>query len=98
MSVNGLGIGTVNSVQQTNNDSVGVASGAKGTAARQQVSAEDTTSFTSNPQTVQSLGQAALQTFPTRQEKVEALRQAVSGAQYQLDSAKISEALVNADV
>ena len=98
MSVNALGVGSANSLQQVNSDSIAIGSGAKGSASTQRVASQDTTSFTSDQQTVQTLGQSALQIFPTRQEKVEALRQAVNGAQYQLDSAKIAEALVSADV
>ena len=98
MSVNALGVVSATSLHQVQSDSVTIGSGSKGQAARYQVTSEDTTSFTSDQQTVKSLGQAAIQTFPTRQEKVEALKQAVNGAEYQLDSAKIAEALVSADV
>ena len=98
MSVNALGVATATSLQQVSSDSVKTFSGSRSVASRQQPAAVDTTSFTSDKQTVQSLGQAALQTFPTRQQKVEALREAVNGAQYQLDSAKIAEALVSSEI
>lgn len=59
---------------------------------------EDSTTFSSSSHSVYSLTQAALEAVPSRQVKVEALKQAVSSAQYQLDSDKIAESLVNADV
>lgn len=98
MSVNALGVGAANSLQQVNNDSVAKIPGSRTSSVTSQLAAEEATSFTSDLQTVQSLSQAALQTFPTRQQKVEALRQAVNGAQYQLDSAKIAVAIVSTDV
>lgn len=59
--------------------------------------AEDTTSFTSATHTVQTLSRTAIQPVPSRQLRVEALRQAVSSAQYKLDSAKVAQALANFD-
>ena len=60
--------------------------------------AVDTTNFTAATNTVQNLSKTALQTTPTRQAKVEALRQAVKSAQYQLDSDKISQSIANSDI
>jgi flagellar biosynthesis anti-sigma factor FlgM len=60
--------------------------------------AEDTTSFTSATNSVQALSKVASQSVPTRQSKVEALRQAVTSAQYKLDSAKIAHSIANSDV
>lgn len=99
MSINALGIVNTDSLQQVDKESAATSAAAKGQqTASHQISSEDTTSFTSSQQTVQSLSQTALQTFPTRQVKVEALKQAVSSAQYQLDSAKIAQSLANSDV
>jgi len=95
MSINALGVVTGNSLQEIDKASV---AGAKSQPARQPATTEDTTSFTSDQQTVQSLSQTAIQTIPSRQAKVEALKQAVNSAQYQLDSDKIAASLANADV
>ncbi len=57
--------------------------------------AEDTTSFNATTNSVQELAKAAAQVSPTRQVKVEALRQAVKSAQYQLDSAKIAQSIAD---
>jgi flagellar biosynthesis anti-sigma factor FlgM len=97
MSINALGVVSTNSVQQVANDSAAKAARSKSPTASHSASAEDTTSFISDKHTVQSLSQAAVQVIPSRQAKVEALKQAVNGAQYQLDSAKIAESLVNAE-
>lgn len=97
MSINALGVVTTNLPQQISKDGVGKASVSASPTARHQVASEDTTSFTSDKQTVQSLSQTALQTFPSRQVKVEALKQAVNSAQYQLDSAKVAQSLVSAE-
>jgi flagellar biosynthesis anti-sigma factor FlgM len=59
--------------------------------------AQDTVDFTSK-QTIASLAQAATGQSDARAAKVQALKQAVEQGQYQLDSAKIAAALVNADV
>jgi flagellar biosynthesis anti-sigma factor FlgM len=61
-------------------------------------STEDTTSLSSVSQSVESLTQTALQTTPTRQARVENLRQAVNNAQYQLDAAQIADSLSSAIV
>jgi len=67
-------------------------------SAQPKQTAVDTTSFTASTQTVQALSKTALQTTPTRQAKVEALRQAVKSAQYQLDSDKISQSIASSDI
>jgi flagellar biosynthesis anti-sigma factor FlgM len=98
MSINGVGVATPNILQIVGSDSGVKAAGEKPQTVAKQSTTEDTTSFTSGNATVQSLGQAALQTFPSRQSKVELLKQAVNSAQYQLDDAKIAESLTNAEV
>jgi flagellar biosynthesis anti-sigma factor FlgM len=99
MSINGLGVVNIDFNKQVDNDGTGKASVAKTQTSPQLNAGEEyTTSFTSARQTVQSLSQAAIATSPSRQIKVEALKQAVSSAQYQVDSDKIAESLVNADV
>ena len=98
MSINALGVVTTNLTQQVAKDSAAKAPAPKSpTIARHQIASEDTTSFTSDKQTVQSLSHTAIQTFPSRQVKVETLKLAVNTAQYQLDSAKIAQSLVNAE-
>jgi flagellar biosynthesis anti-sigma factor FlgM len=61
-------------------------------------STEDTTTLTSTSASVQSLTQIALQPLSSRAEKVAELKQAVNSAEYQLDSAKIAEALSSAEI
>jgi flagellar biosynthesis anti-sigma factor FlgM len=58
---------------------------------------EDKTTLSSSSDSVASLAQIALQPSPSRQTRLEALKQQVSSAQYQLDSAKIAEALSSAE-
>jgi len=67
-------------------------------AAPSTVPQEDTTAFSSTATAVDTLTQAALQTVPTRQQKVESLKDAVNGAQYQLDAAKIAASLASSDL
>jgi len=98
MSINALGVVSANSLQEIDNGGVANSASAKNQIARHQATTEDTTSFTSDQQTVQSLSQTAIQTIPSRQARVEALKQAVNSAQYQLDSDKIAASLANADV
>ena len=61
-------------------------------------STEDTTTLRSSSDAVQSLTQIALQPLSSRAEKVAQLKQAVNSAEYQLDSAKIAEALSSAEI
>jgi flagellar biosynthesis anti-sigma factor FlgM len=68
------------------------------TSVAQNTPTEDTTSLTSSSDSVNSLTQAALQTIPSRADRVAALKQSVNSAQYQLDAAKIAESLSNSDV
>ncbi len=98
MSINALGVAGSNVLQIVGNETAVKTAGEKPQPVAKHSTTEDTTSFTSGNSTVQSLGHAALQTVPSRQLKVEALKQAVSSAQYQLDNAKIAESLSNAEV
>jgi flagellar biosynthesis anti-sigma factor FlgM len=98
MSINALGVAASNGLQVVGNDNAVKTAGEKTQPVAKYSTTEDTTSFTSTNSTVQSLSQAALQTFPSRQSKVDALKQAVSSAQYQLDDAKIAQSLSNAEV
>jgi flagellar biosynthesis anti-sigma factor FlgM len=98
MSINALGVAASNVPQIVGNESAVKTAGEKAQPVAQQSTTEDTTSFTSGNSTVQSLSQAALQVIPSRQAKVEALKQAVNSAEYQLDNAKIAESLTNAEV
>jgi flagellar biosynthesis anti-sigma factor FlgM len=59
---------------------------------------EDKTTLSSTPASVASLAKTALQPSPSREARLEALKQQVSSAQYQLDSAKIAEALSSAEL
>ena len=68
------------------------------TSAAGQPITQDGFSLSFNGHTVGSLTERALQTTPSRAAKIEALKQAVAGAQYQLDSAKIADALVNTGI
>lgn len=98
MSVNALGVVNSNVSVQSSSENLGKATPPKVPTSHPATTTEDTTSFTSGNHTVQSLSQTALQTIPSRQSKVEALKLAVNSAQYQLDSDKISQSLANADV
>jgi len=98
MSINALGLVNTNSLQEIDKGSVANAASSKSQAAARQATTEDTTSFSSDKQTVQSLTQAAIQPIPSRQAKVEAIKQSVNNAQYQLDSDKIAESLVNSQI
>ncbi len=68
----------------------------------QKVATEDITTFSSdkssNTDSAQSLTAAALIPTPSRAAKVDELKLAVNNAQYQLDFAKIAEALANAEI
>jgi len=84
-------------VQESGPSTTGVAKSSSSVSPKP--AAEDTTSFTSaDNSSVQSLTKTALQTIPSRAEKVEALRQAVNSTQYTLDSEKISQSLANSEV
>ena len=61
-------------------------------------STEDTTTLTSSSDAVKSLTQLALQPLSSRAQKVAGLKEAVNSAQYQLDSAKIAEALSSSEI
>jgi anti-sigma28 factor (negative regulator of flagellin synthesis) len=61
-------------------------------------STEDTTTLTSSSDALKSLTQLALQPLSSRAQKVAGLREAVNSAQYQLDSAKIAEALSSSEI
>ena len=82
---------------EATNLSVGKASNGTSQVSAQPASTEDKTTFSSSSAAVQSLTKTATQTFPSRESRVESLRQAVNSAQYQLDADKIAESLVNAD-
>jgi flagellar biosynthesis anti-sigma factor FlgM len=69
-----------------------------GAVGDQQGSSEDTTSLTAGSGAVQTLTQAALQTVPTRAERVAALQQAVATGQYQVDADQTALALTKADL
>lgn len=65
-----------------------------------QTSADDTTTLSSTSAktaSIHSLVSTALATTPSRAAKLEALKEAVSSAQYKLDSDKIAEALSSAE-
>ncbi len=98
MSINALGVVAVNTPQPVSHEGVAKAATSKSPVVHHTAVSEDTTSFTSDKQTVQTLSKTAIQTFPSRQVRVEALKQAVHSAQYQLDSAKIAASLASADV
>jgi flagellar biosynthesis anti-sigma factor FlgM len=64
----------------------------------EQQPSQDKVSFSSTDHVAASLTRAALQSLPSRQAKVDALKQTVSAGEYQLDSAKIAASLANASV
>lgn len=89
---------TTEAVQQASKIGTEKAANATNQSKTQAKATEDTTTLSSGSDSVSSLTQAALQTFPTRAQKVETLKLAVNSAQYKLDSAKIAEALSNSDI
>jgi flagellar biosynthesis anti-sigma factor FlgM len=98
MVVDRYGVASANFSQQVQDQSLSTSATRSSSSAPATPAAEDTTSFTSATSSVQSLSQTAIQTIPSRQVKVETLRQAVNSAQYQLDTAKIAQALANSDI
>jgi len=99
VAINLYGPTTTDSTRQVDNTSVDkVATTNTHSVSQKPATQEDTTAFTSDSDAVQSLTKAALEVFPSRQVRVEALREAVSSAQYQLDSDKIAASLVDADI
>ncbi|MBB5056374.1 anti-sigma28 factor (negative regulator of flagellin synthesis) [Granulicella aggregans] len=99
MVVDRFGVATTDFTKPVQAKTLATSASAKPAASVQpKQTAVDTTNFTAATNTVQTLSKTALQTTPTRQAKVEALRQAVNSAQYQLDSVKISESIANSDV
>jgi len=55
---------------------------------------EDTASLASTPDNVKALASDVLAAPPIRQEKVDALRQAVSTGQYKIEPDKVAEAIL----
>lgn len=98
MNVNGISIVSTDAASKVQKDAVSKPVTVTTHSDAKKPTTQDTTNFTSTNHTVQSLTKTALQTFPTREAKVEALKQAVKGAEYQLDSAKIAASLANANV
>jgi len=60
-----------------------------------QGTAEDRITFHSNGASVQSLASQALQSPQVRQATVETLRQSVSSGQYNVDTARVANAIVS---
>lgn len=86
-------------IQPAASSSVQKAANQKSHLAAQETLKEDTTTLSAGSDSVQSLTKAALETSPAvRAAKVAALKQAVNTSQYQLDSAKIAEAIFSADL
>jgi anti-sigma28 factor (negative regulator of flagellin synthesis) len=99
MVVDRFGAATTDFSKSVQGKTLADAASAKSAASAQhKQTAEDTTSFTAAANTVQALSKTALQTSPSRQAKVESLRQAVKSAQYQLDSDKISQSIASSDI
>lgn len=99
MAINLYGPATTDSSRQVDSASVEKAASAKTEAsASNKAAPEDTTAFSSDTATVNALTKTALEVVPSRQAKVEALKQAVNSAQYQLDADKIAASIANADV
>jgi len=99
MVVDRFGAATTDFSKSVQSKTLADAASAKSAGSAQpKQTAVDTTSFTAATSTVQSLSKTALQTTPSRQAKVESLKQAVKSAQYQLDSDKISQSLADSDI
>ena len=99
MVVDRFGAATTDFSKPVQDKTLATTAAAKSAASTQtKQTAVDTTSFTAATHTVQSLSKTALQATPARQARVEALRQAVKSAQYQLDSDKISQSIAGSDI
>ena len=99
MAVNLHGLANTGSTSQVDNSNVAKTTNPKNLPfVAKKPRAEDTTNFTSDTTSVKSLTQTALETSPSRQVRVESLKQAVSSAQYKLDADKIAASLADADV
>lgn len=88
-----LSAGAAGTPDKTTLSSGALASAGKAVAAAHTAPSGDKTTLSSTSTAAQSLTQAALQTATSRAAKVENLKQAVSSAQYKLDTAKIAQAL-----
>ncbi len=98
MTIGLNGSASTDSTRQVDSNSVQQTSAKTAPFAAKKPTTEDTTAFSSDTSAVSSLTQTALQTTPSRQARVESLKQAVSSAQYQLDADKIAASLANSDV
>jgi anti-sigma28 factor (negative regulator of flagellin synthesis) len=90
VNVNFYGPGTTPDVAGATSQQTPAAGNAKVSPAPAQ---EDTTTLTASS-SVHQLTQAALQTFPTRSDRVAALQLAVASDQYQLDAAQTAQAII----
>ncbi len=98
MTINLNGSPSTDSTRQVDNTSIENTGTKNVPFVAKKPTTEDTTAFSSDTNAVNSLTQTALQTFPSRQVRVEALKQAVNSAQYQLDADKIAASLANSEV
>ncbi len=87
------GAAATDSTQQLSSTELAHAAAAKDATKAKPSAIEDKTTLSSGTDSVKTLTKSALEVAPTRAAKVAALKQAVSTAQYQLDSAKIADAL-----
>ncbi len=97
MVINLFGAATPEAASQTSSINPQGSGSPSGVSNSPTQTTEDTTSLSASG-SVQSLTQTALQTFPTRAERVQALQQAVNEGQYQLDADKIALAMSSSDL
>ena len=99
MVVDRFGVATTDFTESVQSKTLSGPAAAKSAGSVQpKQTAEDTTNFTAATSSTQALSKAAFQPSPSRQVRVEALRQAVNSAQYQLDSDKIAQSIANSDI
>lgn len=97
MSLDLYGVKTTDSTKQLGSTDLTHASLAKDAAKAKTSAIEDKATLSTGTDSVKTLTKAALEVTPGRAAKLAALKQAVSTAQYRLDSVKIADALSASD-
>ena len=92
VDLNGAGASTLSSITSTQRGET-AASAVSGTETEPEVG-EDKATLSSDSASMQALTAKALQSAEVRQDKVEALRQAIQNGTYKLEPDKIAEAMI----
>ena len=84
-----------NSTNEMSTDQVKQQAGPRGSASAARADSEDHVTFSSESVSISSLTAKALQSPAVRQDKIDALRQAVTNGDYKIDAAKIASSMVD---